>query len=176
MPRLIVFLGFLLAIFNGNAQEDPTKIQWLTWQEAVERCKTEPKHIFVDVYTEWCGWCKKMDASTFKDPAVVQAMNEYFYAVKLDAERKDTVIFNGHTFVNINPEAKRGVHTLASSMLDNQMTYPSFVIIDGAFNRQHVIKGYQKVPEMLGTLLFFGTNQNIRYLQRIQQELSAQPR
>ncbi|MEL7425057.1 MAG: DUF255 domain-containing protein, partial [Bacteroidota bacterium] len=41
------------------------EIQWLSWDEAIARMATEPKKIFVDVYTGWCGWCKRMDATTF---------------------------------------------------------------------------------------------------------------
>ena len=153
----------LLSVMSSLSAQ--TAIEWLTWDEAVAKQKEEPRKLFVDIYTDWCGWCKKMDASTFVDPAITQAMNGSYYAVKLNAERKDTIDFNGHKFYNMNPEGKRGVHTLAASMLDNKMTYPSFVIIDENFNRQFIITGYQQVPDLLGTLLFFGKNNHIRYQQ-----------
>ena len=49
------------------------KINWMSFEEAIARSKEDPKHIFVDVYTDWCGWCKKMDASTFVDPVIVRS-------------------------------------------------------------------------------------------------------
>ena len=158
--KAITLALFILFSITGFSQ---AKIEWLSWNEAIELQKENPKKIFIDVYTDWCGWCKKMDGSTFVDPAIVNAMNLNFYAVKLDAEMKDTIQFNNHLFVNMNPNAKRSVHTLASSLLDNQMSYPSFVILDENFNRQYIIKGFQQVPDLLGTLLFFGTNQYVRY-------------
>jgi thioredoxin-related protein len=168
----LVLLFVLFSISSiASAQ---AAIEWLTWDEAVERQQQEPRKIFIDVYTDWCGWCKKMDASTFIDPSIANTMNGQYYAVKLDAERKDTIDFNGHKFFNVNPTAKRGVHTLASSLLDNQMSYPSFVILDENFNRQFIIKGYQKVPELLGTLLFFGANNHIRYQQYIEKSRAQQ--
>ena len=169
--KAITLTLFLLFSIGGFSQ---AKIEWLSWNEAVKLHKENPKKIFIDVYTDWCGWCKKMDASTFVDPAVANAMNEFFYAVKLDAEMKDSIQFNNHLFINPNPDTKRSVHTLARSLLDNQMSYPSFVLLDENFNRQYIIKGYQKVPSMLGTLLFFGSNQYTKYGQYLMYEQQKQ--
>ena len=40
-------------------------VKWLTIEQAQELNKKKPRKIFVDVYTDWCGWCKKMDKTTF---------------------------------------------------------------------------------------------------------------
>ena len=85
---LLVILFFAATVYV-TAQE---KIHWLTLKEATERNKQQPKKFLIDVYTEWCGWCKRMDATTFEDKAVVSYVNKNFYAVKLDAETKDTFI------------------------------------------------------------------------------------
>lgn len=169
----LIFFFLLVGTGLGFAQES---INWLTWEEMKDLQEQERKKVFVDVYTDWCGWCKKMDASTFKDPEVVAAMNAYYYAVKLDAEMKDTIMHNNMMFVNINPDKKRGVHTLAASLLNSKMSYPSFVVLDENFNRNIIISGYQKVPELLANLLFFGTNQHVRhqeYLVKQQQAVEA---
>lgn len=166
MKFTITFLFAVAFSLVASSQE----INWVSWQEMVELQKTERKKVFVDVYTDWCGWCKRMDATTFKDPDVVKAMNANFYAVKLDAEMADSIKHNGVVFVNPAPEKKRSVHMLAASLLDSQMSYPSFVILDENFTRNIVITGYQQVPEMLGNLLFFGTNQHVR-LQQYQQKM-----
>ena len=54
-PILVVFIGLLT--FTSSAQE----VNWLSWNEATSLAATDknPKKIFVDVYTDWCGWCKK---------------------------------------------------------------------------------------------------------------------
>jgi len=175
---LVIFGGLLLQL-SSIAQEQPAvveKINWMTWEEAIEANKTEPKQIFIDVYTEWCGWCKKMDAGTFTEPNIIAYMNKYFYAIKLDAEMKETIVFNDHTFVNPNPEGKRSAHTLAVSLLDSKMSYPSFVILDQGFNRINILNGYQKPEPLMANLLFFGTDQYVRFqqYQQRQQQLRQQ--
>ena len=70
-----------------------------------------PKKVFIDLYTSWCGWCKRMDATTFKQRAIVEYMNQKYYAVKFDAETRDTINFNGHSFINSDPSfVKRAVN------------------------------------------------------------------
>ncbi len=67
-------------------QEPPAKLQWLSYGEALERARTEDKHILIDFWTTWCGWCKVMDRKTYADPTVVTMLNDNFIIVKLNAE------------------------------------------------------------------------------------------
>jgi len=57
-----------------------------TWQEINDRAAKEQKFIFVDAYTEWCGWCKILDQEMFTDPKVATYINENFIPVKIDFE------------------------------------------------------------------------------------------
>ncbi len=176
MKTVVISLIFACSL-QLNAQVN-NAIQWMSIEEAQEAMKTQKKKLFIDLYTDWCGWCKKMDATTFKDPNVAQFMNQYYYAVKFNAEQKDTVNFNNFDFYNLNPGGKRGTHLFAYSLLDGQMSYPSYAILDENLNRIHVIPGYKKPAPFAGTLLFFGTNQYQQYhnylLKQIQQEMQQQ--
>ncbi len=153
LPALGLVFILLLSSAPLKAQD---KIEWISFEEAIKKSQKKPKHIFIDVYTDWCGWCKRMDATTFVDPVIVELMNEHFYAVKLDAERKDTVIFNDHPFVNTNPEGRRASHQLAQALLKGKMSYPSFVFLNGKHEWLTVVNGYTKSPEMEKVLTYFG--------------------
>lgn len=131
------------------------KIKWMSFTQAVEANKKAPKKIFIDIYTGWCGWCKKMDNSTFLNDTVANYMNEKFYAVKLDAETKDTIIFNDHAFVYM-PENK--ANTLALSLLNGKMSYPTFVVMDEKVQLLSPIPGFQTVPQIMPILKYFGEN------------------
>ena len=54
------------------AEESPVK--WLSFEEAVEKSKTEKRKIFIDVYTDWCGWCKVMDKNTFSEEKIAKIL------------------------------------------------------------------------------------------------------
>lgn len=128
-------------------------VKWMTWDEAVTRSKTEKRKIFIDVYTDWCGWCKVMDKNTFSEPNIAKLLNEEFYAVKFDAEQTEDVTFNGTTFKFI-PQGNRGVHQLAAALLNNQMSYPTVVFLDENFGMISPVPGYQK-PEQFHVSLSY---------------------
>ncbi len=68
----------------------PKEIVWLkgTLEEALEQARKENKLVFVDFWTTWCGWCKKLDHDTYTDPKVIAALNEHYVCLSVDAESK----------------------------------------------------------------------------------------
>ena len=144
----------VLPIF-GNAQE----INWISFQEAVSLNETAPRKILIDVYTEWCGWCKKMDQTTFRNPEVVEYINENYYAVKFDAECNDTIVFGEYTFINEGGQnGRKGTHQLAMALLQGRMSYPSYVFMNEKNQLLTVAPGYMEAKEFLPILQYLGTN------------------
>ena len=133
------------------------KINWMTWEEAIDSTKTTPKKLFIDVYTDWCGWCKRMDATTFADPQVAKYINEHFYAVKFNAEQKEEIVYEGHT-LKFQATGRRGFHELAYSLLDGRLGYPSYVYLDEKRNRISISPGYKQVDPFLQELSYFAEN------------------
>jgi len=124
-------------------------------EEAEAACKKNPKKIFVDVYTDWCGWCKKMDKSTFRDSLVLKYAGEKFYAVKLNAEGRDNIIFRDKVF-RFN-EGMRS-HELAVMFLSGEMSYPSIVFLDEKLQPIQTHGGFAD-PKQFNTMLhYFGEN------------------
>ncbi len=151
----VLILSFNSSICQENKSE---KIEWMSFEEAVKKNETEPKKFIIDVWTTWCGWCKKMDATTFTNPQIVEYINENYHAVKLNAERKDTVIIGGKTFINENPNGRRSPHQLAISLLNGKMSYPSIVYLDENVNMLQPLAGYQDAKSIEPILHFFGEN------------------
>lgn len=155
---IIAIIGIFLTT-SLNAQESANKINWMTFEEVVKLNETAPKKIFIDVYTDWCGWCKKMDQTTFSDPSVAKYMNENFYAVKFDAEQTAEIEFMGHKFVNTNPDGpRRGTHQLAQALLQGKMSYPSYVFMNELNQVLTVVPGYAEAKDFLPILKYFGTD------------------
>lgn len=86
------FSGDQTAIAGSEKEASQTKnvtpegITWLSYDEGLARANKEGKHILIDFYTTWCGWCKKMDRSTFQDDAVVDFVSNNMVAIKVNAE------------------------------------------------------------------------------------------
>lgn len=156
---LLAVIGFT-ATHNINAQETKTnKINWMTFEEAVKLNETAPKKIFIDVYTDWCGWCTKMDQTTFMNPSVAEYINENYYAVKFNAEQTEPIEFMGHTFVNQNPNgARKGTHQLAQVLLQGKMSYPSYVFMNEKNQILTIVPGYAEAKDFLPILKYFGSD------------------
>lgn len=148
-----LFLSMVTIMLFAQEADQNNKIKWMSWEEAVEANKVEQKKIFVDVYTNWCHWCKEMDKSTFKDAEVIKLLNEKFYAVKFNAEQKENIEFDNHTF-GYRQSGRRGAHELAMALLDNNMGYPSFVFLDESFQRIMLSPGFKKPPKLIKELTY----------------------
>jgi thioredoxin-related protein len=150
-------LLFLTILFLGSSNLAGQSINWVTWEEAEELSQTEPRKIFVDVYTEWCGYCKKLDNTTLSNPAVVNYINNTYYAIKFDAEHKNDINLNGKVYTYV-PSGKRGYNELAKEILKGQMSYPTLVFLDEGFDMIQPIKGFQDIKTMKQILSFYGGN------------------
>lgn len=156
MKYIFITVLALLA-FNIQAQTHPGPVKWMTFEEAVEKSKTEKRKIFIDVYTDWCGWCKVMDKQTFSNEYIAKVLNENFYAVKLDAEQKANIEFRGTTFKFV-PSGNNGYHQLAASLLNGKLSYPTVVFLDEDFNMLQPLPGFQKPEEFYPIVKYIGGN------------------
>jgi len=136
----ILYLAAILGLVSLSAKAQD-KIEWMKFEEAVKANDFSPKMLFVDVYTDWCGWCKKMDKDTFTDPKVINYINANFYAVKLNAEEtKRTFNFMGKEYNEAQMAAAMRVRS-----------YPNFVIIDSTLQNITQMPGYREpVPFLEG--------------------------
>lgn len=129
----------VLASFSLQAQD---QITWMKFEDAVAASQANPKMLLVDVYTDWCGWCKKMDKETFTDAKVIGHINEKFYAVKLNAEdTKRTFEFMGKKYNEAQMAAAMRVRS-----------YPNFVVIDPSLQNIAQLPGYRTPDQFLSGL------------------------
>jgi thioredoxin-related protein len=138
-------------------QVQPTEkisvVKWYTIEEALQLCKTKPKKIMIDVYTDWCGWCKKMDRDVFSHPVIARYLNENYYPVKFNAESSAPIDFNGQKFINENT-GTRSTHQFAAALLKGQLSYPSIAYFTEKLEYMGAMPGY-KSPEQLEMILNF---------------------
>jgi len=91
------------------------------WQTALDKAGEQNTLLFVDLYTDWCGYCKKMDKEVFALDNVSEYFNGTFVNVKLDGE------------------SDFGAEIAASSQIEG---YPTYIFFDAAGNKVDMITGY----------------------------------
>jgi thioredoxin-related protein len=181
--KKLSFLILLVFVKLGIAQTDAHKndlVKWMSFTEAAKATKKVKKPIIVDVYTTWCGPCKMMSAQTFNNPKIADYINKNYYAVKFDAESRDTIYMDGYVndttydkggkqvikqkpytfkFYNQYPvEQKRPPHQFALSILDGELSYPSIVFLNSDVQRLNIIKGFHNPQQFEPIMKFFGEN------------------
>ena len=163
MKKSILFTLFtiicVIAHSQNPAQSKTTSVKWYTIQEAEKLFKQSPRPFFIDTYTDWCGWCKKMDKDTFTNTVISDILNSKYYPVKFDAEGKDSVTFLGAKFIN---DGKSGnAHQLAVALLKGQLSYPTVVFLIPQSDGKMILEpvpGYKEPKEMEAMLSFFADN------------------
>jgi thiol-disulfide isomerase/thioredoxin len=74
---------------SAQPSAEPESGGGIVWQrnphEAGELARSGNKLIVVDVFTDWCGWCKKMDQEIYTDSRVAALSRENIF-LKLNAE------------------------------------------------------------------------------------------
>ncbi len=153
-----IFLAFTICIFSFLATAQNKTIDWsdIDTLNTVMNNDGNQKHFFIDVYTDWCGWCKRMDATTFSDPEVVELMNKYFIPVKFDAEQKESILFSGKEFKFVE-NGRRGYNELAAALMQNKMSYPTVVLLNESAQMIQPLPGYRSAEDLKPILIFIGT-------------------
>ncbi len=160
MKKITLAILFGLISNMTFAQEliEPSPVKWYSLAEAQELQKTQPRPWLVDVYTDWCGWCKHMMKTTFASDGIAKHINDNFYAIRFDAEQKDSIIFRDTVYYNTS-EGNRPPHDFAKRIMNNRMSYPTIVYMDIDWTFQP-IPGYQDVRQIEPLLVYYANRLN----------------
>ena len=124
---LLAIIIVLSTLSMAYAQGEIASLKHYSMTEIRQLSAQKPKKLVIDVYTDWCSWCKKMDKTTYQNEGVIQQINEDFYFVKLNAETRDSIFFDNKIFTFQN---QYKANELALALLNVQMSYPSTVFLD----------------------------------------------
>src|SRR4028119_431835 len=115
------------------------KSEWMTLEQVATSMQKERRPILIDLYTDWCGWCKVMDKKTYSNRNVATYLQQKFYIVKINAEGTQSISWNGKTY-KFNPNYK--TNEFAIYLTKGQLSYPTTVIIPLEDNQPQAIPGY----------------------------------
>lgn len=150
---LLLFANTVMAQKDSLPNETSGLVKWMTLAEAEAAVAKQAKPVIVDVYTDWCGWCKHMMKTTFSDPAIANYINTNFYPVRLNAETRDTLTFQGETYMNKN-SGDRAAHELAIKLLQGKLSYPTLLFMSNNFQYKLIVPGYQSAQNLEPFLVY----------------------
>lgn len=128
-------------------------IHWMSLREAETAQATEPKKIFIHLYSSWCRWCRLSDSVVFRHPVIAQLLNRHFYPVRLNGETPETIHFRGNDYRSVDSDGHR-VHELTDWLLRGKISYPGYAFLNEEEELIYASNGYLS-PAELETVLHY---------------------
>lgn len=148
-----LMIGWSFFSFTKVNSTEKEKINWLSLKEVNEKIKIEPKPVIIDLYTNWCYWCKVMDKKTYNNSKVISYINKHFYAVKLNAETKDTLIWKNKEYMY---DSGNKINDFALYATQGQLAFPNTIIFGNLESPPASIPGLIEPKEIEVILAYFG--------------------
>jgi thioredoxin-related protein len=125
---------------------------WREWDDGLREARVSGKPVLVDVYTDWCGWCKRMDRDVYARADVRDYLQRRFVAIKLDAEGGDAEQWKGASYTSRSLAAQFRV-----------TGYPTTIFLDASGEHLVNVPGYVPADRFLLLLRYVGE----RHIDRI---------
>ncbi|WP_343618055.1 thioredoxin family protein [Flavobacterium sp.] len=127
MKKLLLFILFLGITSTGFCQ-----LKSRTFEDAESLQQIQKRKIIVFIHTDWCQFCQRMKATTFKNEEIIQKLNANFYFIDFNAEEKRDINFNNRIFKYQPSGNNVGVHELALQLgtQNNQIVYPILCVLN----------------------------------------------
>jgi thioredoxin-related protein len=129
--RNILLLLFVLSAAGVSAQVNFAKTTDLN--QLLKQAREENKLIFIDAYTDWCGWCKELDKKVFSTQEITDIMNRHYIPVKMEMEQDSIGVMLARKY------AIRG--------------FPTAIILNGKGELVNLIGGYSEQPDYAKRML-----------------------
>jgi thioredoxin-related protein len=157
-----LFLGLPAACAEDPVSPEGAGVEWFKFDEAVKQANTDGKHIMVDVYTDWCGWCKKLDAETYSNPEVRKVLDASYVSSKVKGDSGGPLKVKGQPLVEGERTFLQFVATEDVMTTEKELTRSSFqitgyptIVFLGADGRMITkIPGFQNAEQFKNLLNF----------------------
>ncbi|MDE3058993.1 MAG: DUF255 domain-containing protein, partial [Bacteroidota bacterium] len=94
MKHLAILLGIAAiatVLYGVTVMREAKEVKWNSFDSGMQQASNENKKVLIDVYTDWCTWCKKMDSDVYSDASVADYLKKNFVTIRLNAESNESV-------------------------------------------------------------------------------------
>ena len=136
LRNAIIVISLLFLWSSPLLAQESNQVHWLSFEQLEDSLAIQPKKVFIDFYTDWCTYCRKMDKVVFTKPEVVHLLNGEYYAVRFNAETEAVIDFGGRQLTNDQVGTSRNpLHQIAQllALQKGQFTAPTLVVLDEDF-------------------------------------------
>ena len=133
--KISLNLVMLVMVSTVFSQTEKT-VNWLNLEQLEDSLEVQRKKIFIDFYADWCSPCLKMQKEVFTDTLIIDLLNQDYYAVKMNAETKDTIYFSNQVFINKRLNKRNPIHQIPLLMArrkNKPFSLPALVFLDEKF-------------------------------------------
>ncbi len=148
MNSMLIVLWSALLLAGGGPKVNQNRtgeLKWTNFTQGVKEAASTNKKVLIDVYTDWCGWCKRMDKDTYSDKSVRSYLNQEYVLVKLNAESNNTEMIDTMSVTDAQLASAFGVSG-----------YPTTVFLTSDGQPITAAPGYMKPDEFLHVLKYIG--------------------
>jgi thioredoxin-related protein len=129
----------------GRIDLSAQPLRWYSFEEGTALARQSNKKLLIDVYTDWCSWCKKMDKEVYTNREVKNAVQSYFVPVKVNAESSREFTYDGPRLSEMGVARAMGVDG-----------YPTTVFLTSNAEPIAKVAGYLDSQELLKVLRSVG--------------------
>ncbi len=142
---LIIITLTAVPLHAQDTKKSVLEVKWRNLTSGAIEAKKANKKVLLDVYTDWCKWCKKLDAEVYNEAGVAAYLQKKYVTVKVNAESDDTVTFQGKKMTGPQLAQAFGV-----------TGYPTIIFLDSDSKPIDKLGGFVDASKFLPIIRFIG--------------------
>lgn len=125
---LVMVITYLAINANGNSKSTDERTKGKSFEEVLKMAQKDKKKVIINVYTDWCSWCKKMEKDTYPDSEVQREIKRNYYLYRLNGESKETVEYDGRKWTKAELTAAFGIRGFPATIFLHPNSKPITVL------------------------------------------------